>query len=132
LLAISMGTNGATFLVQEGQTKSGESAMVWVYQIFEPALKIGPASVVQAMANWKIDCAAHTVASVYRAGYDASDKFVIDTPAEAAKPIVAETSQAYVGKVVCEGVELPADDNIMGYKAAALVARGMIQGAPRQ
>ena len=126
-----MGKNGATFLVQEGQTKSGKSAVVWVYQIFEPALKVGPTTIVQAMANWKIDCAARTVASIYRAGYDAADKFVIDTPAEAAKLIVPETSQDYVGRVVCDGVELPAESTVLGYKAAAPVARGLIQGAPR-
>jgi hypothetical protein len=132
LTGVAMGASGATFLIPDKVSRTGDVVDVWVYRVFEPGFKVGEATVVQGLANWKFDCAARSQADIYSAGFDASDKFIVDLPPFPAKPLERESAQEFVGKVVCDGVQMPAQNTLVGYKAAAMMARGLIQSAAKK
>jgi hypothetical protein len=124
LLAVARSNQGETFLVVNRASKTGDMADFWTFEAFIPAVQIeSGVEVVQGLARHQVDCVNNTDRTFASAGYDESGTAVVALAASAAKPLIEGSVYRLVANVVCKGVELPKDAQIIGHAAALAAAR---------
>ena len=131
LALVSGSPRGANFLAIDSTAWTGRSAVITMYTIFEPPSVIGEnLTVVQGVDRQRIDCAAHTHQDLGSEGFDEGGKSIVWLPERPPEPIEANSSHAFMAKVICEKVELPASNMVQGHVAARTLALQLLRKKP--
>ena len=115
-------SRGANFLVDGSIRRSGDVVFVWNYRVYAEEVPSPEGPVDQDITELEIDCAARTQKQVAVHAFGPSGDHKFSMPAEAATPIVANSTWDFVARVVCDGVQLPPSATVSGAPAARALA----------
>lgn len=118
----------ATFLDLERIERRGAHVEFWILQI--PAQPYALTSnalradwVVQTVQRGSIDCGARLHTHLSLESFNAAGERVVWLPRFPAEPIEARSAHDFVAGVLCDGVELPASNIVIGHAVAREITR---------
>jgi hypothetical protein len=129
-LQLFAGNNlGANFLVMDEIKPTGDGYDFWFYQANAKPVVIGPGkSVVQSLEHGRVHCQDRTYTRLFVAGYSREGTALVTLPPASAEHIVGNATQDFAARVLCDRVELPATNTVVGYRRALEVTQQMIGG----
>lgn len=129
LVMVSGDQRGVQFLILDQSSRTGNLADVWLFQVIEPAARIGERQVSQTVSRQTLDCAKRTHATVAVAGFDAVGELTAWLPATPAQPIAPLSAQDFSARMVCDGARpgANAEAGIIGHAAAVKRARALLR-----
>jgi hypothetical protein len=129
-LQLVSGTDEVAFFIALDLTKrSGDRVNYWVYGAYVPGYAMAEGPVVQEFSRLSIDCKARTVRTWGATGFLESGRVVVSLPARGFKagPIEEGSAYDFQARVLCDGVQMPASNTMMGHAQALAVARIMLK-----
>ena len=118
------GASSATFIEPDSVARTDDTAVVMTYTVFEPPHAIAPGKiVVQAVNRHRIDCAARTRQDLGSEGYDEAGKSLVWLPERPIEAIEPGSMYGFVVQIVCDKLELPATNTVLGHVAARALAK---------
>lgn len=132
LLLVSGNSRSANFIALDESSKNQTDVDLWVFTVMSPPIVLSGATdpkrliVAQTLAHFSIACATRRVTKLSEDGFDDVGRWLIAGPGDAPAPIVRDSAQDFMARVMCDGVQPPSASPIMGHAAALAVARRIL------
>jgi hypothetical protein len=132
LLLVGGNSAAANFVALDQSTKGGPTADEWQFRVFAKPVELsrpGDANrkvSTQSLAHLKVDCAKRTFVQLSLDAFDESGRWVLGMEAERARAIEANSTQDFLAKVMCDGVQPPQVVVVTGHAAAVKLARQIL------
>ena len=124
--------SAANFVALDQSTKGGPVADVWQFRVFARPVELSkPGAAVhkvsiQSLAHLKIDCAKRTFVQLSLDAFDEADRWVLGMEPERARAIETDSTQDFLARVMCDGVQPPQVVVVTGHTAALRLARQVL------
>jgi hypothetical protein len=132
LLLVSGNSRSANFIALDKSSKNQTDVDLWVFTVMSPPIALGGATdlkrlvVAQTFAHFSIACVTRRVTKLSEDGFDEVGKWLIAGPGDAPAPIVRDSAQDFMARVMCDGVQPPSTSPVIGHVAALAVARRIL------
>jgi hypothetical protein len=120
LAPIAIGPKSVVFLAMDEIKRSGSTAEIILYQVFDPAVPTRGMSAVQYVKRERIDCQNWTNQELGGQSFTEDGRLAIWMSAEPLRPIAKPSSIDLVADVVCGQAPGPSPQDLVRGHAAAL------------
>lgn len=129
-LQLVAGNNrGANFLILDGIARTGDSVEFWFYNAsVTPTVMPSGESVVHMLEHDRIDCRRRTVTRLFSGGYGSGGNLLVSLPQDSPRAIAPDAAHGFFARVLCDGVKLPEQNKVTGYRAAMEKTKRMLGG----